>query len=119
MTQCSNHAMFERFLEQGLANLNEKLTTIAEVLQEQNTISSQKMDHLAESQGARRELCGQRGAEIAALQSSDSAQWEELRGNRVSMTELNRVIWKREGALVLMSGLFSAAVTLLAKFLFH
>jgi len=111
--------MFEKFLEQGLANLNEKLSSIAEALQEQNVTSAKKMDHLMESQGQRRELCGQRGAEIVALQKSDVSQWEEHRLTREKLSEQSKIIWRREGMLVVVAGLFSAAVSIAARYLFH
>ena len=119
MVQCSSHDMFQKFLEQGLSNVNDRLAAIVEALHEQNIASEKKFDYLVERQGERRELCGKRGAEIVALQQSDASQWEELRLQRETNAEMNKVLWKREGAMVLLAGLFSAGVTVLARFLFH
>jgi len=113
--QCASHDIFQEMIRQGLANLNEKLANIAEALKEQNETSARKMDQVMESQSERRELCGKRGAEIVALQQSDTSQWEELRRQRESNSQLAKVVWKREGALVIVAAIASVLATAAMK----
>ena len=122
MTQCSNHALFEKFLEQGLANLNTKLAEIVTALNEQNAASVQKWEQLTANQGKRMELCGERGAQIDALQKSDDAQWQAHRESREKIERVedkldktNRLVWMGTGGMTLGFALVEIAVNLLFK----
>lgn len=106
MVQCSSHSTFEKMFENGMKHLSERLGDLTKVLTAQNEATKEILDRVVEGQAQRRELCGQRGAQIDALEKSDDAQWGAI-------TDLRRLVWMGFGGLTVVNTL----ILLLAKWL--
>lgn len=96
MPQCSAHSTFEKLFESGMKHLGERLADLTKVLTSQNEATKEILDRVVEGQAQRRELCGQRGAEIDSLQRSDDAQWKAI-------TDLRRLVWMGAGGFTLVN----------------
>jgi predicted amino acid dehydrogenase len=98
--------MFERFLENGMKHLSEKLSELTVALTAQSQANGEAIAKVLEGQADRRELCGKRGAEIETLQYSDEEQWKAI-------TDLRRLVWMGAGGLTVVNTLLILAAKLI------
>lgn len=109
--QCSSHQLFEKFLENGMKHLSEKLTELTEALTAQSRANGEAIGKVLDGQAERRELCGKRGAMIEALQESDEEQWKKLDVMTARVDNLYKHLWMAVGAV----GAIAFAVNLIFK----
>lgn len=84
--QCSTHATFEKLIENGLANLGDRLQQLAEALTSQSAANGKAIGQVLENQADRRELCGRQNARLDGLEKSDADQW-------IAITEIRKYMW--------------------------
>lgn len=91
--QCSSHAMFERFLQQSMESLGDRLAQLAEALTSQSKSNGEAIAKVLANQADRRELCGQQNARLDNLESSDKDQWKAI-------DDLRKYVWIGVGIMV-------------------
>lgn len=91
--QCATHATFEKLIENGLANLGDRLQQLAEALTSQSAANGKAIGQVLENQADRRELCGRQNARLDGLEKSDVDQW-------TAITELRKYMWIGVGIVI-------------------
>ena len=92
-SQCATHATFEKLIENGLANLGDRLQQLAEALTSQSAANGKAIGQVLENQADRRELCGRQNARLDGLEKSDVDQW-------TAITELRKYMWIGVGIVI-------------------
>lgn len=91
--QCSSHEMFERFLQQSMESLGNRLADLAEALTSQSKANGEAINKVLANQADSRELCGQQGARLDNLEVSDKDQWRAI-------NDLRKYVWIGVGIMV-------------------
>ena len=98
--QCATHSTFEKLIENGLANLGDRLQQLAEALTSQSRANGDAIKQVLENQADRRELCGKQNARIDGLEKSDGEQWDAITDLRKDGAAQWKYIWIGFGVIL-------------------
>lgn len=104
--QCSSHLMFEKMMMTAIDNLADKITEGISAITTASLGNDRQLKQVLDSLSTRNELCGQRGAKIDGLASSDLTQWRAI-------DDLRKKIYVGMGVVVALQ----MAVPLIAHFM--